>query len=178
MNQRELDLVPYYDRTLDYYSPISQEFMGQFAIDWPNTDSLLDLGCGDGRLLDCADTPIEYLGLDGSPGRIADAQKRWPDYQFMVADLYDPMPGPKAGIWSLICLFEVLEHLENPHAVLRLAYGACAPGGRIIGSVPIDSPGERHLQVFRSGQEAAAALEAKFVCDFVSKQRHVLLEWT
>lgn len=176
MNETERNLVPYYDCTLDYYSPIdTDKFLHPFNIDWTETDSVLDLGCGDGRLADYLVDTVEYLGLDGSPGRIADAQDKRSGWHFRVFDLYDPLPLTMGrGKWSLICLFEVLEHLRDPIAVLDRAREVCQIDGRIIASVPLDSPGERHLQVYRNSQDAARALQATILCRFT---RHVLLEW-
>ncbi len=174
MNAHERGLVEYYDRTLNYYSPVSAEALEWFDIQWGVTSSVLDLGCGDGRLLDFIPTVgVEYLGLDASSGRIAEAEGRWAGELFRVADLYDPLPARPAG-WSLICLFEVLEHLANPQAVLSAARRALFPGGRLIGSVPINSPGPRHLQMYGTAQNALERLDAKAMHTY---GRHVLLEW-
>lgn len=176
MNDRERGLVPYYDRTLDYYSPISAEALALFNIEWAAVSSVLDLGCGDGRLLDHVPrTGVEYLGIDASPGRIAEARARRSGEYFLVADLYDPLPIRPAG-WSLVCLFEVLEHLAEPPLVLSAAIDALQPGGRVIGSVPIaDGPSERHLQTYATAADARARLlEPAWSRGF---GRHLLMEW-
>ena len=175
MNDRERSLVPYYDKTLDYYSPVGAEALALFNIRWAHVSSVLDLGCGDGRLLACVPGHgVEYLGIDASPGRIAAARKYCPDDDFMVADLYDPLPTRPAG-WSLVCLFEVLEHLAAPLLVLAAAIDALKPEGRVIGSVPIaDGPSERHLQTFATPADALEGLLPKWSVDF---GRHLLMEW-
>lgn len=176
MNDRELALVPYYDNTLDYYSPIGTEALSLFEINWCNVPSVLDLGCGDGRLLNHVPRMgVEYLGLDGSAGRIAAAQMAWPAEEFLIFDLYDPLPCRPAK-WSLVCLFEVLEHLAKPLLVLDAAIDALKPGGRVIGSVPIaDGPSERHLQVFATANDARERLRPAWSGSF---GRHLMMEWT
>lgn len=179
MNEHERSLVPYYDRTLDYYSPVGPELVHLFNIEWACGSSVLDLGCGDGRLVDHLPTfppgCVEYLGLDGSPGRIDEATLSHPGWDFQVADLYDPLPTRPAG-WSLVCLFEVLEHLANPDSVLAAAIDALKPGGRVIGSVPIaDAPSERHLQCYPTPQNAVERLLEPAWSERFG--RHLLMEW-
>ena len=178
MNERERSLVPYYDKTLDYYSPISAESLACFNIQWEAVSSVLDLGCGDGRLLEHVDNHVEYLGLDGSPGRIAAAKAswtKWPPHAFRVHDLYDPLPTVPGG-WSLVCLFEVLEHLAEPLSVLSAAIDVLETGGRVIGSVPIaDGPSERHLQVYATRLDATDRLLSPAWASRFG--RHLLMEW-
>lgn len=178
MNDRERALVPYYDKSLDYYSPVGIEALALFEIDWAGVSSVLDLGCGDGRLLGHVANHVEYVGVDGSPGRIAQAQAAWPNWpsdSFRVHDLYDPLPTEHGG-WSLVCLFEVLEHLAKPLLVLDAAIDALKPSGRVIGSVPIaDGPSERHLQVFATIYEARERLRPTWSVSF---GRHLMMEWT
>lgn len=181
MNDRERSLVPYYDRTLDYYSPVGTKALDLFKINWADVSSVLDLGCGDGRLLGhvgkmpVGKWGVEYMGIDASTGRIDEARRKWPRCEFMVADLYDPLPTRPAG-WSLVCLFEVLEHLAKPALVLSAAIDALKPGGRVIGSVPIaDGPSERHLQMYATAANARERLlEPTWSVGF---GRHLLMEW-
>ena len=178
MNDRELALVPYYDKTLDYYSPICTEALNLFEIEWPDVRNVLDLGCGDGRLAEFVPAETRIFGVDGSPGRIAAAVAKWPRHRWHVADLYDPLPvgeGP-ADQWPLICLFEVLEHLASPLSVLSAAIGALKPSGRVIGSVPIlDGPSERHLQMYATDDNARERLLEPVWSEPFG--RHLLMEW-
>ena len=184
MNDRERRLVPYYDKTLDYYSPVGTDALALFNIDWADVSSVLDLGCGDGRLVQFGEVSwVEYLGIDASGGRIAEARRKWsrrefmPCREFMVSDLYDPFPPSEDGSgWGLVCLFEVLEHLDMPVRVLAAAIDALKPGGRVIGSVPIaDGPSERHLQTYATAANARERLlEPTWSAGF---GRHLLMEW-
>lgn len=173
MNARERSLVPYYDKTLKYYSPICDDSLARFRIKWPGT--VLDLGCGDGRLAEFVPAGVDIIGIDASAGRIAQAQARWPAFSWQVGDLYDALPSP-AGGWELICLFEVLEHLAKPLLVLTAAIDALKPNGRVIGSVPIAGGlSERHLQCYSTPQNAVERLlESAWSERF---GRHLLMEW-
>lgn len=54
------------------------------------TDSVVDLGCGYGRsneMIDCA----RYVGVDFSPDFIAEAQRLYPDKEFVISSL-DKLP--------------------------------------------------------------------------------------
>lgn len=54
------------------------------------TPSLLDVGCGNGRLLETLEKlphPCTYLGIDGSAGMIEEARKLHRDKSFQVLDM-------------------------------------------------------------------------------------------
>lgn len=57
-----------------------------FAKEIAPGDSVLDAGCGYGRLAECFD-PEQYIGVDFSPDFIALAQKLYPTHVFIQADL-------------------------------------------------------------------------------------------
>jgi len=51
---------------------------------------LLDVGCGNGRLLASLSTKLgsfEYLGVDASLGMIEEAKKLHPEHTFTVCDM-------------------------------------------------------------------------------------------
>jgi tRNA (uracil-5-)-methyltransferase TRM9 len=92
------------------------------------TESLLDLGCGNGELartLSRRGHRGPYLGLDFSPPLLHDAQREAFNFpvQFVRADIAElsMMRGglPATGTWSWITAFAVLHHL--PGLSLRLA---------------------------------------------------------
>lgn len=82
------------------YNKISAEFSATRAYNWSDAklllefvkenDSILDVGCGNGRLIEDLKSKIKnftYLGIDNSDGLIAEAQKKNPDYKFEVLDI-------------------------------------------------------------------------------------------
>lgn len=79
-------------------------------------DSILDIGCGNGRLLQLFEGKnIDYLGLDNSEKLIAIAKEKYPSNKFLVAEaLHLPFP---ADSFDKVFLIAVLHHI--PSAELR-----------------------------------------------------------
>jgi 2-polyprenyl-3-methyl-5-hydroxy-6-metoxy-1,4-benzoquinol methylase len=116
---------------------------------WHRGDSCLELGCSDGAGLPfLLDHFRRVVGVDGSPKAIDAIRERW-----------SPLP---AGLSLECCLFEhldlgekfdtvllghILEHVDEPAAVIRKAIEHLAPGGAIIASVPNGNSIHRHLGV-------------------------------
>lgn len=51
-------------------------------------DSILDLGCGNGRLIETLkDKKINYLGIDNSEELIRFAKENYPSYKFIISDI-------------------------------------------------------------------------------------------
>lgn len=70
-----------------------------------DTDSILDAGCGYGRLLTL--TPEtwcgDYQGYDLSPDMVAMARKFFPQRRFAAHDLRDPLPTPgRTYTWAIL----------------------------------------------------------------------------
>ena len=80
-----------------------------------------------------------------------------------------------SGRYDLICLFEVLEHLEVPEQVVERCRGLLAKDGKMIGSVPVAMPYPAHLQVFESMAEARDRLSPSTI---VERRGHWFLSWT
>ena len=80
---------------------------------------VIELGCGEGelaaRLLEGQDA--EYLGTDLSADIVEEAKSRYPHLQFQARGADDiELPD---GAFDLVVACEVLEHVEDPPAVLR-----------------------------------------------------------
>jgi SAM-dependent methyltransferase len=90
--------------------------------------SVLEIGAGDGRLVDalrrrgCVVTGIEPFA----------AGRAFPGVEAVRAE--DAAPAPAK--YDLAVLWHVLEHLDEPLAVLRATVRALRPGGRVVVSVP------------------------------------------
>lgn len=76
-------------------------------------DKILDVGCGNGRLLEAlVDRKVEYLGLDQSPNLIDLAQKNYPNYDFRIGDLLDLGQIEEHNFDWVFCL-AVFHHLPS-----------------------------------------------------------------
>lgn len=151
---REIELIPHYDKNVEYYSSPASVVFDRMGVDVTDL-VVLDLGCGDGRtcFLLCDKGAKFCNGVDYSSSRIAAAQKKVADLgladrlEFVTDNLHDFLDClvTDSVKVDLVCLFEVLEHLEDPTGVLtKVAKVASA----VCGSVPIRHEYVAHLQVF------------------------------
>ncbi len=109
----------------------------------PDARSILDVGCGQGELLQelsAALPAASVSGADLSEQSIADSRKRNPDYDLFVLDLTEPefekKHAQRLGSYDLVVCSEVIEHIEDDGlAVLRLR-SLLVPGGHLIVTVP------------------------------------------
>lgn len=102
----------------------------EFAQQKSRDAKILDIGCGAGDLLTILKKNgfANLTGCDGYsfgvPGEI----------RFIQKNLNEPWRFSET--FELIFSLEVIEHLENPRAFFREAYGALAKGGSILVSTP------------------------------------------
>jgi SAM-dependent methyltransferase len=95
----------------------------------PSGRRVLDLGCGNGDLLNAVE-PSLGVGVDFSPSSIAAARARHPQLSFVVADVHD-LSGV-AGTFDVIILSDLLNDLWDVQAMLAGLRRLCHPGTRII----------------------------------------------
>jgi len=100
---------------------------------------VLDIGCGTGFLLErLAERGFSGVGIDLSPESVEITNTRLAELgagdrlQAEVGSAYEPPEGP----FDLICVTDVLEHLEEPRACLTAARERLAPGGLVVVSTP------------------------------------------
>ena len=97
----------------------------------PGGGTLLDVGCGSGRLWPFVRGRFDrYAGVDavrydGFPA----------EGEFHAADL-DAQALPFAGAAEVVAAVETIEHLENPRAFVRALVRAAKPGGWVIVTTP------------------------------------------
>lgn len=98
---------------------------------------VLELGCGGG----CVASHLSRLGyrvtgVDGHLPRILEAAARAPDARFVVEDLArrDGLADERGA--DAVGLFDVIEHLDHPEALLGRAVDLVRAGGWVVGTVP------------------------------------------
>ncbi len=126
------------------YEQIARDFSVSRANIWPEFEyfkgylqknqDILDLGCGNGRLLVMLkDYQPNYLGIDFSAKLVEEAQKKWPDYSFKVADILDL--SFLENKFDLVFLIATLHHIPSDRLrlkVLREVYSVLKPGGKLL----------------------------------------------
>lgn len=96
-----------------------------------SNDKVLDIGCGNGRLLDLFEGKrVDYIGIDNSAGQIKEAVKRYPDRIFLQADALDlPFPDNSFDeVFSVAVLHEIPSS-EFRERFLQEANRVLKPGG-------------------------------------------------
>ncbi len=94
---------------------------------------ILDLGCGNGRLLELlVKEKVEYLGIDHSQGMIKQARQNYPQHSFRVSD----WPGADwpENEFDLVFCVAVLNHIpqKKQKEFLRAVNRTLKPGGKLL----------------------------------------------
>ena len=100
----------------------------------PANISVLEIGAGTGGNIPMLSRygAVTAVEMDDSARYIA-AEKT--DMEFLAGHLPDGLPKFDRK-FDLICMFDVLEHVEKDHAALEAIAGLLAPGGRLVLTVP------------------------------------------
>lgn len=105
--------------------------LGQYTA---SDDKVLDLGCGNGRLLQIFEGQnIEYFGVDNSEKLIGIAKGKYPNYNFQTADALS-LPFPD-DFFDKIYSIAVLHHIPSQELRIRFlkeAKRVLKPAGFLI----------------------------------------------
>lgn len=94
---------------------------------------LLDFGAGQGRFLEMIGN-LNFTQMSGVDLMKRPNQKSQ-NYDWIEADLNEKLPITEDN-FDIIVGIEVIEHLENPRAMVRELYRLLKPGGNLILSTP------------------------------------------
>lgn len=134
----------------DHYNTISDHFSQTrtkplwaeilpFLKEVKNGMRVLDLGCGNGRLLtEFSSKKIDYLGLDISDGLVYLAKKRFPTRRFLVRDITEINDWQRIGRYDAIFCLAVLHHIpdrERQNFVTQQIYDHLNPNGIAVFSI-------------------------------------------
>lgn len=98
--------------------------------------SLFDLGCGNGSVAnEIAKLGFQVAGVDVSTRGIELANRCYPELNLKIGSAYDDLQG-EFGRFSYVLSLEVIEHVYNPKAFAKTAYGLLNEGGYAIISTP------------------------------------------
>jgi len=98
---------------------------------------ILELGCGAGCVAaDLSRAGYEVTGVDGHRSLIDVAVGRAPNARFLCRDLRHGLPDLTGEIFDAVCMFDVIEHLDDPKKAIEDALGWVRHGGRLVGTVP------------------------------------------
>lgn len=110
----------------------------EFAAEIKDGDSVLDAGCGNGRLLEALKNKnIKYLGLDSSAALIKAARKNYPLQEFREADILYLDNESEKDFDHIFCL-AVWQHIPGEELRVKFLKNLAAklkPSGRLIVSV-------------------------------------------
>jgi 2-polyprenyl-3-methyl-5-hydroxy-6-metoxy-1,4-benzoquinol methylase len=91
-------------------------------------DSVLDLACNEGKLIEFLPPQTDYLGIDISANAISNAQRHYPDRKFLVADLTEVTPTLNMR-FDVIVMLAFLEHVATPGMIVSQVATLLKPGG-------------------------------------------------
>lgn len=101
----------------------------------PTGGNLLDVGCAYGIMLSLFPSKFHKYGIDVSDYAIRVAKTRDPRARFTVCDAEKAFSFPK-NFFDLIICNDVLEHLENPVALLKNVFRVLKAGGLFYLTTP------------------------------------------
>jgi 2-polyprenyl-3-methyl-5-hydroxy-6-metoxy-1,4-benzoquinol methylase len=113
------------ERNKYYYE--DQEKYFRFLV--PENQSILELGCGNGDLLNVL-RPKRGVGIDFSPKMIDIAQKMYPQLEFRTADIEQLEEWGET--FDVLIMADVVGHLIDIEETFRQLHTFCRPDTRVI----------------------------------------------
>jgi SAM-dependent methyltransferase len=97
---------------------------------------VLELGCGTGRLYrECRGAVGRYVGIDVSKHAVEEAQRIFPDAQFLRRDIDRETLGFE-NEFDIVLMVALIEHVFNQGFVLQQSFRALRPGGSVVLTTP------------------------------------------
>lgn len=96
---------------------------------------VLDIGCGDGRVLEHLPSSVSYTGVDLNHVRIERAKKKYPKHDFFHLDAAGGLGVIERG-FDTVMLLAVIEHVEESEELLMQCRRLTGNGGTFIITTP------------------------------------------
>lgn len=118
-------------KSKDYYIEDKEEY--RIASSFISSqDKVLEIGGGVGNLTKYLKTE-NYTGLEFSQDAIACANKKGIN---MIGQSLESHSESNQEIYDIVCYFQVLEHISNPHEFINQSLKCLKKGGKLIFAVP------------------------------------------
>lgn len=130
--------------------------------------NLLDLGSSDGSfaLTVCKNYNIPVLGVDLTKDGVTLANKRADmfglDATFHQGVIEEFLEALDKDSFDMVSMFEVIEHVKDPQALIRAIDRVLAPGGKVLVSTPMfesplygkdDEQNKCHIRLYTTREE-------------------------
>lgn len=125
-----------------------------FADDILSGRDILDVACGSGYGALVLGRAGSYRGIDLDLNAIREARRTFPEFSYERGSIYS-LSFPKDSL-SGVTSFETLEHVDQPERAMAEIARVLAPGGLLVGSIPINHPDRIHHFKPYSATEAFA----------------------
>ena len=138
------------------YNRYLAEYKVKSCIENKKGIALLDIACGDGLMTEMFSHHFKrVVGVDANGAHLAEARKRLPAAEFHETLIEDLVLEEK---FDTVTMLDLLEHVENPVAVLMKAASFLSEGGRLIVHVPNARAINRRLAVLMGTLESCEEL--------------------
>lgn len=124
--------------------------------------TVVDLGCGNGALLSDLHAALPHtslVGIDLSAAQLEQNRRAMPWADFHVANLSLPLPDG-IGTYDAVVSSELIEHLDEPQALLDNVQRLLTPGGHLLVTTQSGRVGETERRVGHVRHFTADALAA------------------
>jgi 2-polyprenyl-3-methyl-5-hydroxy-6-metoxy-1,4-benzoquinol methylase len=121
-----------------------------------STKNYLEIGAGHGlqvaEAIRILDAESKFTVVDISPTSLKIARRLVADRRvnFILSDIFQYQP---VGKFDFITMGEVLEHMEDPKALLKCVSGLLAEDGVLFITTPTNAPTIDHIYLFQSDED-------------------------
>lgn len=93
----------------------------------------LDVGSGTGHYVSAMnENGIKALGIDVSPSMVEKAQKNYPDYTYINANVENTMGFQPSSFNLITCFYYTIYYIDEKHRFLANCYQWLKPGGTLV----------------------------------------------